>query len=296
MTDSYFSERELGVLPQNREKIDQGFWNGLRTLIQGRINDGSLAERFPINCFDADVPIGCDDSAIKLAYQADFPSIGWPFYSEDLPNSLIVLDAAEFFYRYISKPIRKEYHSFGKNNHNHFLAFDQDAGRREYLEDVNRLFRRNSLAFELREDGRVIRLEPVVLRETLAKAVFQTEDEELNRLLEISREKFRNPDVTIRREAIEKLWDAWERLKTLEPGPDKKKQIEALLTRAIPDPEFRERINNEADKLTKIGNDFAIRHTETNKIIISDSKYLDYLFHRLFSLIQLLLRQTGRGG
>lgn len=294
MEDSYFSERELGLPPQNKEKIDQVFWGGFIALVKVRMNDGSLAERFPLNCPDAPILIGSDEASIKLAFHAEFPSIGWPLNSNNLPDTLSVLDMVEFFYRDISKPTRKAYHSFFK--HNHLLLFDQDSGKQQYLEDVNRLFRRNRLTFELQEDGKVVRLEPVVLRETLASAVFQFEDQELNRLLELAREKFRNPDVNIRREAVEKLWDAWERLKTLELGTDKKKKIEALLTRAIPKPEFRERINQEAIVLTKIGNDFAIRHAETNKIIISKSEFLDYLFHRLFALIQMLLRRTNRGG
>ncbi len=295
MEDSYFSERELGLPHRNKEKIDQMFWGGFMALVQARINDGSLAESFPLNCFETPIPIGSDEASIKLAFQAEFPSIEWPLNSSNLPDTLPVLDMVEFFYKYISKPTKKEYHSFGK--HNHLLSFDQDAGKQQYLEDVNRLFRRNSLAFELQGDGKVVRLEPVVLRETLDSAVFQSEDQELNRLLKLARKKFRDPDVNIRREAVEKLWDAWERLKTLEPGPGKKKQIEALLTKAIPQSqsEFRERVNQEAIALTKIGNDFAIRHTEKNKIIISESEFLDYLFHRLFALIQMLLRRTNRG-
>lgn len=293
MTDSYFSERELGMPPQNKEKVDYRFWSGFRTYIEARINDGSLAERFPINCHESHIPIGCDESAIKSAFQSEVSPINWPF-SDDIPDSLLVLDAVEFFYRSISKPSRKEYHPFLK--HNHLISFDKNAGQREYLDDVNTLFRRNNLAFELQGIGQVVRLGHVVFRETLASAIFRTGDKELNRLLEIAREKFRDPDVNIRREAVEKLWDAWERLKTLEKGSDKKKQTEALFTKAIPDPEFRERINEEAIALTKIGNDFAIRHTETSKVIISDNEYLDYLFHRLFALIQLLLRRTDRGG
>ncbi len=294
MEDSYFSERELGLPPRNKEKIHKLFWGGFTALVQVKINDGSLAERFPLNCPDEPIIIGSDDVSIKLAFQAEFPSIKWPLNLSNLPDTLSVLDMVEFFYRDISKPTKKDYHSFFK--HNHLLLFDQDAGKQQYLEDVNRLFRRNKLAFELKGDGKVVRLEPVVLRETLASAVFQSEDQELNRLLELAREKFRNPDVNIRREAIEKLWDVWERLKTLEPGIDKKKQIEALLMRAIPQAEFRERVNQEAIALTNIGNDFGIRHTETNKIVISESEFLDYLFHRLFALIQMLLRRTNRGG
>jgi hypothetical protein len=232
MKDSYFSERELGLTHRNKEKIDQVFWGGFTAIVQTCMNNGSLAERFPLNCLDAPIPIGSDEASIKLVFQAEFPVIKWPLNSSNLPDTLSVLDMVEFFYRDISKPTRKEYHPFYK--HNHLLLFDQDSGKQQYLKDVNRLFRRNRLAFELQGDGKMVRLEPVVLREALASAVFQSEDQELNRLLKLAREKFRDPDVNIRREAVEKLWGAWERLKTLEPGPDKKKQIEALLARAIP--------------------------------------------------------------
>jgi hypothetical protein len=50
-----------------------------------------------------------------------------------------------------------------------------------------------------------------VLREELASAQFRTGEEELDRLLEKARKKFLNPDVSTRREALEVLWDAWER-------------------------------------------------------------------------------------
>lgn len=293
MKDNYFSERELGLPPRNIEKTDKIFWIGIVALISSRMSDASLAERFPLNCSDEPISIGSDESVIGSAFLSEFPSMQWPLHLNDMPDTLSVMDTIEFFYRYISKPIRKKYHSFF--NHHHILSFDQAAGQREYLTDINRLFRRNSLAYELLEDGRVVRLEPVVLRETLASATFRTEDQELNRLLELARDKFRDPNITVRREAVEKLWGSWERLKTLEPGIDKKKQIEALLTKAIPQLEFCKSVNQEAIELTKIGNAFAIRHTETNKIIIAESEYLDYLFHRLFALIQLLLRRTGRG-
>jgi len=293
MEDSYFSERELGLQPRNKERIDKLFWGGFMALVQVRINNGSLAERFPLNCPDGPILIGSDEESIQQAFRAEFPSIEWPLNSSNLPDTLSVLDMVEFFYRDISKPTRKAYHPFFK--HSHLLLFDQDSGKQQYIKDVNRLFRRNGLAFELQGDGKVVRLEPVVLREALVSAVFQSKDQELNRLLKLAREKFRDPDINIRREAVEKLWGAWERLKTLEPGPDKKKQIETLLVRAIPQLEFRERVSQEAINLTKIGNDFAIRHTETNKIVISEPEFLDYLFHRLFALIQMLLRRTNRG-
>lgn len=50
----------------------------------------------------------------------------------------------------------------------------------------------------------------------------------------------------------------------------------------------------EASALTKIGNTFHIHHSETSQEPLSSSREVDYLFHRLFAFIALLLRATGR--
>ena len=52
---------------------------------------------------------------------------------------------------------------------------------------------------------------------------------------------------------------------------------------------IKELIDNEFASLTKIGNNFTIRHTETNKIKISDDNHYKYLYKRCFSLISLIL-------
>jgi hypothetical protein len=296
MDDIYFSEHEHGLPLQNKEEINNKFWNGLIGYIQIKINDGSFSDHFPKNCPDIDkiVPIGCDIKAIMQMIEAEFATIKWPLNSKNTPNTLDILDLIEFFFRYMSKPDLKEYHQFYQ--HNHYLSFNKLEGQVEYCNYINRLFRRNNLAYELQRDGNIIRIGPMVLRETLMVMHFYSEDKELNRLLEDARKKFLDPDVNIRREAVEKLWDVWERIKTLEPGSDKREQICALFKKAITNEKLRKYINMDAKELTEIGNNFTIRHTETDKTIISESNYFDYLFHRLFALIQLLLRQTNRGG
>ena len=95
---------------------------------------------------------------------------------------------------------------------------------------------------------------------------------------------------------MEKLWDAWERLKTIEAGKDKKARVTAILDKVGNEPNFRERIEKEALELTEIGNKFMIRHTETDKVPVKDSAQVDYLFHRMFALIWLLLHASGRLG
>ena len=92
--------------------------------------------------------------------------------------------------------------------------------------------------------------------------------------------------------ALEALWDAWERLKTLD-GPDKKVQITSILNRIADSssPKFREALEGEAKELTRIGNNFQIRHSETNQERLFRSEHVDYLFHRLFAFILVILRR-----
>jgi hypothetical protein len=152
------------------------------------------------------------------------------------------------------------------------------------------------MAFELR-DGEILRIAPAALQEALATAVFRTGDAHLDEMLEDARTKFLNRDPKVRRESLEELWDARERLKTIEPGKDKKAQVKALLDKGAQDPALRQQLlEDEAGALTAIGNNFMIRHTETTKTPISQSGHVDDLFHRMFALIRLLLKATNRGG
>ena len=73
------------------------------------------------------------------------------------------------------------------------------------------------------------------------------------------------------------------------PGKDKKDSVQKLLNMAAPEEAFRKMLNNEAITLTEIGNSFQIRHSETDKLPVIAGKHIDYLFHRLFSIIHLLL-------
>jgi hypothetical protein len=164
----------------------------------------------------------------------------------------------------------------------------------EFVADVNRLFARNGIAFELTSEGKATRFGPPLLRDALADALFHTGDAETDRLLEDSRGLIFSPHIEDRRNALEKLWDAFERIKTLEPGADKRTQVTALLNKATQAPRLRAFLENEAKELTAIGNNLQIRHFEKTQEKLSRPEEVDYLFHRMFSFISLLLRATGR--
>jgi hypothetical protein len=92
-----------------------------------------------------------------------------------------------------------------------------------------------------------------VLQEALAESTFRTGDSTLDGMLEAARHKILNRSIDVRRESLEKLWDAWERLKTLEPGRDKRESAGRLLDKAAAEPTFRARLEEEAIALTSIG-------------------------------------------
>ena len=70
---------------------------------------------------------------------------------------------------------------------------------------------------------------------------------------------------------------------------DKKSSIQTLLDNATAEQAFREELEQEARELTRIGNAFQIRHSEIGKAPIEDNSQVDYLFHRLFALMYLIL-------
>ncbi len=291
----YFTDREQGPRPRTVEAIDERVWGGLYALISARLNDDSLGYRFPESCPDGYGPCGYDHKMLQLTAAAEIPEIDWPLQPEAMPSTSAVMDLLEFVAASIGEPEKGSWHSFFAHHH---LSWDRETGLRRFAADVNRLFARNGVAFELGEDGVVRRLLPEPLRDALASTLLRTGDAETDRLLEAARKLILAPDLNRRRDALEKLWDAFERLKTLEPGPDKRAQADALLDRAAGPaaPRLRALIGEEAKALTDIGNSFRIRHSETSQELPTTPEQIDYLFQRMFAFVRMVLKTTGRGG
>ena len=174
-------------------------------------------------------------------------------------------------------------------------SLDKQAGQAEFRERINHLFQRNGLAFNLTEQGKIERLIPEPIGSALRQANFQTGDAQLDELLETARRKFLLPDESEHRDALEKLWDAWERVKTIKDSV-KKSGVQKILdpSAGVCQSRFRDLLESEATELTKAGNNLRIRHSETNQERLEMAEHVDYLFQRMFSLIHLILRTTGR--
>ena len=293
----YFSERQGHEVPRNSEYIGEDAWGGIRALIRAGVEDGSFAVSYRENCFDGPLPIGTDSGAFFDAMRAHIPGMGnslwdntkdWGKADQEL-WTFRMLDIIEFCWKNISKPILRGYHDFGKHYH---LSFDVDTGREEFRVRIEDIFRRNGIAYVLAEEGHIERLVPRVFQDAVVRPEFNTGDGEFDRLLETAQEKFLNPNPGTRREALEALWDAWERVKTMDGHSDKKAGVQAILDTAagVTSPKFRQALDREAAELTGIGNSLRIRHSETSQEILATSEHVDYLFYRLYSLIQLVLK------
>jgi hypothetical protein len=286
-----FTERHGGAAPRVAEALDAPTRNALLALVSGCINDEWFGLSFPSSCPDGYAYAGTDTSRLRETMEGY--RLPWPSdvdREQPLEDGRI-FDLVEFTYELIAEAQEPSYHSYWSHSH---YKYDREAGREKFTANVNRIFERNGMAFEL-NDGEITRMAPAVLHESLAQAKFHTGDAALDGLLEAAREKFLNRAFEVRRESLERLWDAWERLKTMEVAGDKKASIKALLDKVSTEPVFRAKLDAEAHELTAIGNTFMIRHTETDKILISDSAQVDYFFHRMFALVRLVLRATGRG-
>lgn len=120
-------------------------------------------------------------------------------------------------------------------------------------------------------------------------------EEGINKLLNIA-QTYVNSDIQT---ALEKLWDAFERLKTYFIDTkeifDKKGSVEKLIT-IISDENnsFKSVLEDEFKTLTSIGNTFRIRHHEKKKIDFSNDEQKMYLYNRCFSLIKLAVDYIDR--
>lgn len=296
----FFSDRENGPTPRTKESIPQEVWNGIVVVFETLVTTGAFGKKFPEMCPDVGVnaTIGTNVDNLRIDLQARIPRIGWPTtYSfkgswgqQEIPDPqklLAIMDLLEFCHRSIGKPIDLYYHSGYRHQH---LNFQAEEGQHEFRESINELFSRNGIAFHLSDEGKIERLGPSVLRELLAATQFSTGDATLDRMIEQSKVKFSSPDIAVRKEALDTLWDCFERLKTID-GPDKKKSIEARIARQCPGENFPERITSECREMREIGNNFHIRHAEVGKEQLCSPRQIDYLYHRLYCLINLLLQR-----
>lgn len=116
-------------------------------------------------------------------------------------------------------------------------------------------------------------------------AGFQINDIEFCKLVEQSFQFYKEGKVDI---ATEKIWDAFERIKTYFRQYSKRESADKVLDIiSRKNEDFKAMLTEEFTVLTKLGNEFRIRHHETDKKDICCAEHYDYLFTRCLSVLKL---------
>lgn len=295
----YFGEREAGELPRVVEELTSNAWRGIVAEIVRRTQDGFLAQAFPLRaCPDSAQNgtlfiTGCDLEVFYDRMRGDHPRIATPLTADQAPETIPMLEVIEWVFQHVSEPINPAFHSY--HGDYHYGWFNRESGQGTFANNINTIFRRHFLSFELRSNGQIHRIGPPVLQEALHSTVFHTEDHHLNRLLDRARQRFGDPDFHTRYDGLKDLFDAFERLKTLEAPHLKPQAATALINRVTREDKVHEMLDTEMRRdMESFGNGFFIRHANAAQIQLQTSEEIDYLFHRLFALVRFLLRSTGR--
>lgn len=298
MVQEYFSERELGKKELKSEKVTVAVFNGIVSLYKKYQKNFSYD--FPDTCPDNDMVCGTNVQLLNAAIKAQIPDmetpidIKWNERDEKEVDKYSILDLIEYCYSKIVDINEKSYHDWFMHFH---IFFPESQNEKEnFREEVNQIFSRNGLVFYLDKDGMIKRQLPAELDYLLQNLNIRTKDDILNELVNSAIGNIRKPKEFDRKIALEKVWDAFERIKTFYDNNPKKKKVSAqklISNIAEGTPEFDVILESEFKALTDIGNNFQIRHFEISKIRISSMKQVDYLFYRMISLIDLCLDEVN---
>ena len=166
------------------------------TLVSARIDEEWFGLSFNEKCNDGYAYAGTD--LTRLGRTMKGYGIIWP-HDVDRDNPPIdgqIFDLLEFSYEFIAEAKDPHYHSYMSHSH---YSYDREAGRAKFTQDVNRMFERNGMAFELK-DGEVVRLAPSGSSGSPCRqARFGTGDPTLDEMLEAARPQ--DPEQVDRRSA-----------------------------------------------------------------------------------------------
>ena len=168
------------------------------------INNETFEDRLKSEIPNIDIPIRRKEEKVVPVWG-----------NEDDKNTTIdvyaVLDFVEFCYKNIQKAIKGNFHEYYKH---YELSFEEGGKvQEEFRLEINIIFERNGIVFFLNEKGEVNRTIPKSMQSLIDDRP-NTEDERLNELVNLAYDKFILPKYSDRVHALEKIWDAFERIKT----------------------------------------------------------------------------------
>jgi hypothetical protein len=298
----YFSDIELGEKERVSEEITEDIHKGIVAVYRTYATKNAFSESAAFDCPDGYPGVcGFNEKLFFDLAKGKIPNFDLKKYND----KYMILGFVQFCYSHVKKANKSVDIPYidgltGNETYTSSYTFDESKSEKENFKNtINTIFRRNGLVFELQEDGEIIRKIPKGI-EPLVSKLYETDDAELNKLINEAFDNFLKVKIEDRIVAVEKIWDAFERMKTYYQEKNKKNSIEALIKEVSSGNDVMiEILDAEAVKLTDIGNGkredksntgLSIRHHETNKVNIDSNEHIDILFYRMVSYMQLFLK------
>lgn len=266
----------------------------------------NLAWKYPEQCPDGQGCCGLNYEQFRLdlrfeiptLYRDDADCIAAPttihniFDGDHQPeyDQYALLDLIEFFAENVRDVVVGDFHSYWW--HHHLTCQNSRNVCAQFRDEINSIFQKTGLLYSLNTDLQVERIvENSPLTPEVEATIATVKEPGTLELLQEAILHHKRPYPADIRDATEKIWDAFERLKTyytaLKKAKSAEKIVDDMAGRQAP---YATLFDTEFKALTKIGNDFRIRHHETDKIEINDIRYYDYFFNRCLSLIALAIQ------
>ena len=155
----------------------------------------------------------------------------------------------------------------------------------KFEKEINTIFKLNDISIELKS-GEIHSINNKAIELDSSIKIGETGIEEL---ITTADDLYRKGKYSY---AVEKIWDAFERIKTYYyPTFNKKKSAEKIIKDiSFGNQNIKMMFDVEFKTLTDIGNNYRIRHHEKNKTDISNDLHYEYFYKRCLSLISILLK------
>ena len=267
----------------------------------------NLAWKFPEQCLDGYGCCGLDAEKFNRFLKYDIPTLyrntsgeiaipgtRFGFFSDeqttDEYDQFALLDFIEFVANNIHDVTVGKHHMY--YGHNHLILRSSNATALLFKDEVNEIFQKTGLLYRLNDDLQIERIvERSPLTSEMEKAIAAVKELGTRELLQDAIAYYKEPRSGNRQIAVEKMWDAFERLKSYYPAMKKNESADKVISNmAAGQPAYIELFTAEFKALTKIGNEYRIRHHETDKIEITDLRLYDYFFNRCLSLLALAIQ------
>lgn len=257
-----------------------------------------IAWRYPSECEDGNGCCGLDFIKFNDSLTFEIPSlfknykgfIAKPFDELGSYDQYALLDFIELIYAKVRDIMEKRWHDFCNHYDFRFSKTNEEVAKK-FREEINDIFKKTGLLYTLTKAGSVERINAnSPLTKDVETKISEISEKGTKELLEEAIKLYKTPNPSARKDAVDKIWDAFERLKTYY-DKDKKKSVKIIINDISGGKnEFKTLFNDEFSALKNIGNNFCIRHHETDKTDITDLRYYDYFFNRCLSLIALVIQ------